>query len=104
MRGFGDFQRMQMRRTDPRVNELFDYLRKAIDLLEQMMLRPVPSQEANLPGQIRSEDRLSPVASEPAIPRKLAYRIKELSELVGVSRTALYRAMVPKPASRSLDA
>jgi hypothetical protein len=36
MRGIGDFPQMQFRLTDPRMNELFDYLRKAVDVLEQI--------------------------------------------------------------------
>jgi hypothetical protein len=63
---------MQMRRGDPRVSELFGYLRKAIDVLEQIMLRPATSPEANPASQIGSEDRPSSVVSEPAIPKKRA--------------------------------
>jgi hypothetical protein len=32
MRGLGDFPRMQIKRTDPRVNELFGHVRKATNL------------------------------------------------------------------------
>jgi excisionase family DNA binding protein len=93
MRGFGDFQRMQLRRTDPRVNELFGHLRKAIDVMEQMILRPCSSEERH-PTPMAPQPAL--VAAEPASPKKVAYRIKEVTELVGLSRSAVYSAIRAK--------
>ena len=40
MRGLGDFQRAQMRDADLRISDLLGHLRHAIDVLEQIMLRP----------------------------------------------------------------
>ena len=40
MRGLVGFQRAQMRDADTRLPELFGHLRHAIDLLEQITLRP----------------------------------------------------------------
>jgi hypothetical protein len=50
MRGSGNFQRTQMKRTDLRVNELFSHLRNAIDVLEQIMRRPALSGETTQPN------------------------------------------------------
>jgi hypothetical protein len=43
MRGLEDFQRNEMRNTDPRVNQLLGHVRQAANLLEQLMLRLWPS-------------------------------------------------------------
>jgi hypothetical protein len=41
MRGFGDFQRAQMKRNEPRIAELFRHVRDAIDILECIPLESV---------------------------------------------------------------
>jgi predicted nucleic acid-binding Zn-ribbon protein len=37
VRGFGDFQRAQMRKQDPKVHDLFRHIRQTVDALEQLM-------------------------------------------------------------------
>src|SRR5215831_4303813 len=41
MRGFGAFQQSQMKRGDPRWHELFRHLRSALDVMEQIVYRPI---------------------------------------------------------------
>ena len=67
---------MQMKRTDPRVNELFSHVRKAIELLEQMMLRSLAAQDADQPGDWRFEEltRCS-LFNRSAQPHKLIYSL-----------------------------
>ena len=86
---------MQLRFSDPRVNELFDYLRKAVDVLEQIMLRPFSPQKTNQSSQIQPKETAAP-AEAPPTPKKLAYRINEVTELVGLSRSAMYNAIRTK--------
>ena len=94
MRGLGAFQRAQMRDTDPRIHELFVHLRHALDTFEQIMLRP--QRPAAEPAQEAGNEKSAPAA--PAIPAddpKLAYRVKEICKLVGVSVGTLYRVIWP---------
>lgn len=90
MRGLGAFQRAQMRDTDPRVHELFIHLHQALDALEQMMLRPHwPTTE---PRQEAASEKPAPAApSIPADEPKLAYTVKEVRKLVGISTATLYK-------------
>ena len=90
MRGLGDYQKAQMKRADPRINHLFYHLRQVVDILEDVMLHahslPIPDQA--LPP--KPENRPQPRNLDPA---KLAYTIKEVSKLVGISRSKLYQAI-----------
>jgi excisionase family DNA binding protein len=95
MRGLGEFQRAQMKHTDPRVSELFDHLRRAIDVLEEIVMhpysRPVPDSAVE-----PKPDKSPAVTIPPRDPGKLAHTIKEVRELVGVSHTKLYQAIQNK--------
>jgi excisionase family DNA binding protein len=89
MRGLGDFQRAQMRDIDPRVAELFGHLRRALDTLEQIMLRP---RQRNVePRPQVAEQRICSVVMAPAVDAKLAYTVKEVRKLVGISTTTFYQ-------------
>ena len=91
MRGLGDFQRAQMRDADTRLPELFGHLRHAIDLLEQITLRPHrPAAEAT--RTIESETKPL-VSSAPPTEIKLSYSIKDVCKLVGISTTTLYQIL-----------
>lgn len=90
MRGLGAFQRAQMRDTDPRIHELFVHLRQALDVFEQIMLRP-HRPTAELRQETTNE---KPAPAPPTIPvdePKLAYTVKEVRELVGISTATLYK-------------
>ena len=79
--------------VDPRAQELFDHLRAAIDVLEQMVLQPY-----SRPASARPESNdEKPVHIPVNIEReKLAYTVKEVRNLVGLSHSKLYRAMQNK--------
>jgi excisionase family DNA binding protein len=91
MRGFGRFQRAQMRNVDPRVGQLFDHLRGAVDILEQVMLRPHDQAAAGQPKPKIADS--PPDAPVPSSYAKLAYTIRDVQELVGISRSAIYLAI-----------
>jgi excisionase family DNA binding protein len=92
MRGFGRFQRAQMRNVDPRVGELFDHLRGAVDILEQVLLRPHDQPMAEPPKpKVADPPPGTPAPSSDAA--KLAYTILDIQKLVGISRSAIYLAI-----------
>ncbi len=89
MRGFGDFQRAQMRKQDPRVHDLFRHVRQTVDALERLMVASASDPPMEPPKTIGTEgpnDR-APVWQTV---NKLAYSVKEVQELVGIGRTKLY--------------
>jgi excisionase family DNA binding protein len=92
MKGLGDFQRAQMRDIDPRVGEFFGHLRRALDALEQIMLRPHrPAKD--LQHEVPVEKRApAPPSVQPADPR-LAFTVKEVRKLVGISNATLYKVI-----------
>jgi len=92
MRGLGDFQRAQMRDTDPRIHELFVHLRQALDVFEQIMLRPHrPTAESR---QEAANEKSAPATPPiPADEPKLAYSVKEVRKLVGVGVATLYKVI-----------
>lgn len=92
MRGFGSFQRAQMRNVDPRVGDLFDHLRGAVDILEQVMLRPHERPTAEQP-EPKVADPPPSTAALSSYPAKLAYTIRDIQELVGISRSGIYVAI-----------
>jgi excisionase family DNA binding protein len=67
-------------------------LRAAIDILEQMVLHPYSPPDQ--PRQVTAEKPVS--APIKADPEKLAYTVKEVRKVVGMSHTKLYRAMQNK--------
>lgn len=76
-----------MRNRDAQVRELFDHVRKAVDLLEDIMLRPL-SQEVQ---QKREAGPPNTERSPLELPKKMAYSIKEITALCAVSRSLIYR-------------
>lgn len=69
---------------DPRLRQLFQTLRSALDLVEDIVLRPLP--EPSPPASPSPRPRL-PVSPTP---QKLAFSIREIRALTGISRTKLY--------------
>jgi excisionase family DNA binding protein len=90
MRGLGQFQQAQMKGVDPRIGQLFHHIREVIDILEQMMLHPHSSPMRDQPLQ-------PPPEKSPPAPTldsaKLAYTIKEICKLIGISRATFYQVM-----------
>jgi excisionase family DNA binding protein len=79
---------MMMGKPDPRVRELFNHVRQAVNILEELMSRsPTASESPPRVETRRTEGQ--PLATE--IPDKLAYSIKDVSRLADVSRSMLYR-------------
>jgi excisionase family DNA binding protein len=79
-----------MRDTDPRIHELFIHLRQALDALEQIMLR------SHRPAAELRQEAVNekPAPAAPTIPEdepKLAYTVKEVRKLVGISTATLYK-------------
>jgi excisionase family DNA binding protein len=93
MRGLGDFQRAQMKRTDPRIIELFRHLREAVDILERLALESVPVAE---PPKSAHEVPRTKSQPEKIDNTKLAYSIKAVSQTIEVSRSTIYKAIADK--------
>jgi hypothetical protein len=68
MRGFGDYHR-NLAHHDARVAELFSHLRRALDVFEQIMLRPYqPISEAK-PQPPAPPEKPKPEISKPETPQ-----------------------------------
>ncbi len=91
MRGLGEFQKSQMKRTDTRIVDLFRLVRSAIDVLEDIMLHPYRPPAETEPVQIKPLQ----APSNPA-PEKMAYTIKDIRQLVGLGHTTIYQAIAAK--------
>src|SRR5258708_2867693 len=87
MTALGAFQRAQMKRGDPRVAELFVHVRRAVEILEKLALHPM-NESLTAPSQPVPRKAGLPPAIEP---ERLAYSIKEVCKLVGISRSTCYR-------------
>ena len=89
MRGFGAFQKAQMKNRDARIFELCGHLRSAIDVLEQIASDPYRT------TLNEASETVPPPAPNPQElpPEKLAYSIKEAAAVVGVGRTTLWKAI-----------
>lgn len=81
-----------MSSTDPRIGKLFQHVRAATDLLEQIMLSQSPSRE-NLEIRPSKNDRPQTGPTDQPAPERLAYTLKEVQEIVGISRSAIYLAL-----------
>jgi excisionase family DNA binding protein len=90
MRGLGDFQRSQMKNNDPQETEFFRCLRNAVDMLEQIVLRP-SSPAAEQQPERSAEKPKQTVAPEALKPERLAYRVNEAVKLLGLSRGTVYK-------------
>ena len=96
MRGFGDYQKAQMKRHEPRIGEFFHHVRHAIDVLEQIVLnaREEALSTATSPIKIEKEDAEAELTKVDS--GKLSYGIKEASQKTGLSRSSLYLAISTK--------
>ena len=90
MRGLGDYEKAQMKRADPRINQLFHHLRQAVDILEQVMLDPHSLPIPDRAPPPKPVNRPQPSNFDPT---KLAYTVKEVRKLIGISHSRLYQAM-----------
>lgn len=88
----GEFQRRQMKDRDARIPELFVHVRALVDLVEQIWRYPfMPPQAKDEPKPktvLASESRQInlPMIDKP----KLAYTIREVRGLIGISHTSIY--------------
>ena len=87
MRGKGQFQIDQMRKGDPRVSQLFQTLRTALDLLEDIATRPHKE-----PERAPQPTQETPPIHSPT-ENRLAYSIKEVRSLTGLSNATIYAAI-----------
>jgi excisionase family DNA binding protein len=77
-----------MSSVDPRVRELFIHLRRTVDIIEELMLRrAVTPAQQNQPEARQAQ----PSPSQPSIPHKFAYSIKEVRELIAISNSSIYK-------------
>jgi len=86
MRGVGQFQIDQMKKGDPRVPQLFRTLRTALALLEDIITHPhsaPPIKPAPSPNPV-------PPPVPVTVEEKLAYSIKEVRKLTGLSNATIY--------------
>ncbi len=75
---------------DPRISQLFQHLRELIDILEQITLHPYSA-----PVQSKAAKGAPP--PPPTLDTtKLAYTVKELRKLIGISHSKVYQAMKNK--------
>ena len=95
MRGFGDFQRSQMRKQDSQIADRFDTLRQAVNALERAVIASPDKPQPREPNHSDADDKRSERSTE-RCSSKLAYSVKETLALVGLSRTALYAAITAK--------
>lgn len=87
MRGLGKFQIAQMKAGDPRVPRLFLALRQALDLLEEIAHHPhqVPAPAVTPSPVVRPS--VKPLEDRP---ERLAYSIKDVRGLTGLSNATIY--------------
>lgn len=92
MRGMGDYQRTRMKHRDARVHMMFDHLRLALDIMEQISgepfqapTKPTPDTKA-VPVAVPA----TPIQPKELIPHKLTYTVKEASRALGIGVTKIY--------------
>jgi len=88
MRGRGAFQLAQMRRRDPRIIELCDHLRAAVDLLERVASEPMEPAPNPKPVPVKDVPMVKVVETD-----KLALSVREARKLLGIGQATIYRAM-----------
>jgi excisionase family DNA binding protein len=86
MRGLGEFQVAQMKKGDPRIPQMFRALRQALDLLEEMSAHP--HQEVKPEPSVALDKK--PTVVLKSAPAKMAYSVKEVRALTGISNTKIY--------------
>jgi excisionase family DNA binding protein len=78
-----------MSAPEQRIRKLFHHLHAVADLLEEILLsNPLPRE--NEKQQAVKNDRRPIEATEKPPPERLAYTLKEVQKLVGISRSAIY--------------
>jgi excisionase family DNA binding protein len=82
-----------MSATDPRFHELFRHVRAAVDILEQMLLDHAPSREKVNERPAKNDHQFEGAKNDQSQPARLSYTLKEVQELVGISRSAIYLAL-----------
>lgn len=81
-------QRETMRSNpDTKLHEMFDHVRKAICILEDLMCRPAAATTASTSAQMKVRQDPRP---ERTSLNRLAYSIKEVCQLAAVGRSTLY--------------
>jgi excisionase family DNA binding protein len=87
MRGLGQYQIDQMKKGDPRIPQVFRALRTVLNLLEDIASRP----------HLEPERPPEPVPEPPPVRMlaqdRLAYSIKEIRALTGLSNATIYLAI-----------
>ena len=78
-----------MSASDQRPHKLFHHVRAAVDLLEQILLSDRLPQGNEKP-QVARNDRPTIKATEKPHSDRLAYTLKEVQKLVGISRSGIY--------------
>ena len=78
-----------MSTTEQRIRKLFHHVHAAADLLEEILLSNPVRQENEKPPAAMSDRRTIETTEKPR-PEKLAYTVKEVQKLVGISRSAIY--------------
>lgn len=79
-----------MGNADSRIRELFNHVRRATDILEELTLRPPVAPER---PKRREAEKPPGELPQPTNPHKLAYSIKEVREMVGISHSSIYAAI-----------
>src|SRR5690349_14944588 len=80
-----------MRDTDTRLSELFGHLRHAIELFEQITLRPHrAATEPKRTTEVETKPLRRPI---PPTDIRLSYSVKEVCKLVGISTATLYQVL-----------
>ena len=74
-----------MSSVGPRLRELFAHLRQAVHLIEELM--SLPQVAAPRPELRPAQKSALPMLN----PQKLAYSIKEIRALIGISNTSIYK-------------
>lgn len=78
-----------MNASERRISELFHHVREATNILEQMLLENSRSKQDQ---ELTQKDQTTRNGDHLSQPEKLAYTLKEVQRLVGISRSAIYRA------------
>ncbi len=93
MRGRGVFQIAQMKHRDPRIGEFCRHLRAAIDVREDMALRPYQPPEPPAPEPVAKAPPPAP-PPPPVIPtERITYTVKDAAAAIGISRTTIWAAI-----------
>lgn len=84
-----------MSTTEQRNRKLFHHVHAAADLLEEILLSNPVRRENDGPAVAKIDRRTIDTTERPRS-EKLAYTLKEVQELVGVSRSSIYLALADR--------